>query len=39
VQRQCSLDYLEFDPRYGGGADVFAALERQVARRDPSYLD
>jgi ribulose-5-phosphate 4-epimerase/fuculose-1-phosphate aldolase len=39
VQRRCAQDSLQFDPRYGGGADVFAALERQVARRDPSYLD
>ena len=39
VQRRCSADSLQFDPRLGGGADVFAALERLVARRDPSYLE
>ncbi len=37
VQRQASADALQFDPRYGGGRDVFAALVRQVERIDPSY--
>ncbi|GAA5236977.1 class II aldolase/adducin family protein [Verticiella sediminum] len=39
IQRKCSADALQFDPRYGGGADGFAALVRQVERLDPSYRD
>jgi hypothetical protein len=30
---------LQFDPRRGGGRDVFAALVRMVDRVDPSYRD
>lgn len=37
IQRQASADSLQFDPRYGAGADVFAALQRQVDRLDASY--
>lgn len=37
VQRQASADALQFDPRHGGGRDVFDALVRLVDRRDPSY--
>ena len=39
IQRQASADALQFDPRHGGGQDVFAALIRQVDRIDPSYRD
>ncbi|MFP5407171.1 MAG: class II aldolase/adducin family protein, partial [Gammaproteobacteria bacterium] len=37
VQRQASADALQFDPRYGGGQDVFDALVRRVDKTDPSY--
>ncbi|WP_237170242.1 class II aldolase/adducin family protein [Pandoraea thiooxydans] len=37
IQQQASADSLQFDPRYGAGADVFAALQRQVDRLDASY--
>jgi ribulose-5-phosphate 4-epimerase/fuculose-1-phosphate aldolase len=39
VQRKASQDALQFDPRRGGGRDVFAALVRMVDRVDPSYRD
>lgn len=39
IQRQASRDALQFDPKLGGGRDVFDALVRQVDRRDPSYRD
>lgn len=39
VQRQVSADALQFDPRHGGGRDVFDALVRAVTRRDASYRD
>ena len=39
VQRKASQDALQFDPRRGGGRDVFAALVRMVERADPSYRD
>jgi len=39
VRRQASADALQFDPRLGGGRDVFDALVRQVDRIDPSYRD
>ena len=39
VQRQASADALQFDPRLGGGRDVFAALVRQIDRIDPSYRE
>jgi ribulose-5-phosphate 4-epimerase/fuculose-1-phosphate aldolase len=39
VRRKASADALQFDPRYGGGQDVFDALVRQVDRVDPSYRD
>ena len=39
IQRQASADALQFDPRYGGGKDVFDALTRLVDRVDPSYRD
>jgi ribulose-5-phosphate 4-epimerase/fuculose-1-phosphate aldolase len=37
VRRKSSADALQFDPKHGGGRDVFAALVRQVDRIDPSY--
>ena len=39
VQRKASQDALQFDPRRGGGRDVFAALVRMVDRADPSYKE
>ena len=39
VQRKASQDALQFDPRRGGGRDVFAALVRLVDRVDPSYRE
>ncbi len=39
VQRRSSADALQFDPRHGGGHDVFNALVRLVDRRDASYRD
>ncbi|MFO1314397.1 MAG: class II aldolase/adducin family protein [Burkholderiales bacterium] len=37
VQRRCTADSLQFDPRFGAGQDMFDALTRLVDRRDPSY--
>ena len=37
VQRKCTADSLQFDPRYGAGQDVFDALARMVDRTDPGY--
>jgi len=37
VQRRCTADSLQFDPRFGGGRDMFDALVRQVDRVDPGY--
>ncbi|MGA2548566.1 MAG: class II aldolase/adducin family protein [Burkholderiaceae bacterium] len=37
VQRNCTRDALQFDPRFGAGEDVFAALTRRIERLDPSY--
>jgi ribulose-5-phosphate 4-epimerase/fuculose-1-phosphate aldolase len=37
IQRRCTADSLQFDPRYGAGEDVFAALTRQIDRIDPAY--
>jgi ribulose-5-phosphate 4-epimerase/fuculose-1-phosphate aldolase len=39
VRRKCSADALQFDPRHGGGRDVFDALVRQIERLDPSYRE
>lgn len=39
IQRRCSREALQFDPRRGGGQDVFDALERLVQRLDPAYAD
>lgn len=37
IQRRCTADSLQFDPRFGAGRDMFDALVRQVDRIDPSY--
>jgi ribulose-5-phosphate 4-epimerase/fuculose-1-phosphate aldolase len=37
IQKKCTADSLQFDPRFGAGRDVFDALRRQVDRIDPSY--
>jgi len=39
VRLRASTDALQFDPRYGGGQDVYDALVRLVERQDPSYRD
>ena len=37
VAAECTRDALQFDPKHGGGRDVFNALVRQVDRIDASY--
>ena len=37
VLEKCVADSLQFNPKYGAGEDVFAALQRLVDRKDPSY--
>ena len=37
VLEKCVADALQFNPKYGAGQDAFAALQRLVDRRDPSY--
>jgi ribulose-5-phosphate 4-epimerase/fuculose-1-phosphate aldolase len=37
VQRKCTADSLQFDPRFGAGQDAFDALARMVDRTDPGY--
>ena len=37
VLEGCVRDSLNFNPKYGGGQDVFDALQRLVDRQDPSY--
>jgi ribulose-5-phosphate 4-epimerase/fuculose-1-phosphate aldolase len=37
VQRKCTADSLQFNPKYGAGQDVFDALTRMVDRVDPGY--
>lgn len=37
VQRKCTADALQFNPKYGAGQDVFDALTRMIDRVDPSY--
>lgn len=39
IQRKSSADALQFDPRHGGGQDVFDALVRRLDRIDASYRD
>jgi ribulose-5-phosphate 4-epimerase/fuculose-1-phosphate aldolase len=37
VLEGCVRDSLNFDPRFGAGRDAFAALQRIIDARDPSY--
>ncbi|HOB67713.1 class II aldolase/adducin family protein [Ottowia sp.] len=37
VAAKCTRDALQFDPKHGGGQDVFDALVRQIDRIDDSY--
>jgi ribulose-5-phosphate 4-epimerase/fuculose-1-phosphate aldolase len=37
VLEKCVADALQFNPKYGAGEDSFAALQRLVDRKDPSY--
>jgi ribulose-5-phosphate 4-epimerase/fuculose-1-phosphate aldolase len=37
VLEKCVADALQFNPKYGAGEDTFAALQRLVDRKDPSY--
>lgn len=37
IAAKCTRDALQFDPKHGGGRDVFNALVRQVDRIDASY--
>ena len=37
VMERCVRDSLNFNPTFGAGQDVFAAMQRLVERDDPSY--
>ncbi len=37
IQRKCTADSLQFNPKFGAGQDVFDALTRQIDRIDPGY--
>jgi ribulose-5-phosphate 4-epimerase/fuculose-1-phosphate aldolase len=37
VQRKCTADSLQFNPKFGAGQDMFDALVRKIDRIDPSY--
>ncbi len=37
VLKGCVRDSLNFDPKYGAGADAFAALQRLIDVQDPTY--
>jgi len=37
VQRRCTADSLQFNPKFGAGQDVFDALVRKIDRIDPGY--
>jgi len=39
IQKKCTADSLQFDPRFGAGQDVLDALTRMIDRVDPSYRD
>jgi len=39
IQRKCTRDSLQFDPRFGAGQDVLDALTRMIDRTDPSYRE
>jgi hypothetical protein len=37
VLDKCVVDALQFQPKFGAGEDSFAALQRLVDKKDPSY--
>lgn len=37
VLKGCVRDWLNFNPQFGAGQDVFDAMQRLVDRADPSY--
>ena len=37
VLEKCVADSFQFNPKYSAGEDAFAALQRLVDRKDPSY--
>jgi len=37
IQKNCTRDSLQFNPRFGAGQDVYDALTRAIDRIDPSY--
>lgn len=39
IQKKCTADSLQFDPRFGAGQDVFDALTRMIDKADPTYRD
>jgi ribulose-5-phosphate 4-epimerase/fuculose-1-phosphate aldolase len=39
IREKARADALQFDPKHGGGRDVFEALVRQVDRIDRSYQE
>lgn len=39
IQRKCTSDSLQFNPKFGAGQDVFDALTRKIDRIDPSYRE
>jgi len=39
IQKKCTADSLQFDPRFGAGQDVFDALTRMIDKLDTSYRD
>jgi ribulose-5-phosphate 4-epimerase/fuculose-1-phosphate aldolase len=39
IQRKCTADSLQFNPKFGAGQDVFDALTRKIDRIDPSYRE
>ena len=39
IQKKCTADSLQFDPRFGAGQDVFDALTRMIDKADTSYRE
>jgi ribulose-5-phosphate 4-epimerase/fuculose-1-phosphate aldolase len=39
IQKKCTADSLQFDPRFGAGQDVFDALTRMIDKVDASYRE
>ncbi|MEP7328846.1 MAG: class II aldolase/adducin family protein [Betaproteobacteria bacterium] len=37
IQRKCTAESLQFNPKFGAGQDAFDALTRMVDRTDPGY--